>query len=78
MFLLVLTFSPQGFYDNYLYRKKLNELQYRIDSLKRINDSLTVEIELLKSNPEKIEKVAREKYGLIKPGEKVYKIIVEE
>jgi cell division protein FtsB len=33
---------------------------------------------LLKSNPEKIEQVAREKYGLIKPGEKIYKIKIEE
>lgn len=78
LFLLVLTFSDQGFYDHYLYRKNLKDLQTTIDSLKRVNDSLSIEIELLKSNPEKIEKVAREKYGLIKPGEKIYKIKIEE
>lgn len=76
--LLVLTFSNQGFYDHYLQKKNLSELEARIDSLKRVNDSLKTEIELLKSNPEKIEKVAREKYGLIKPGEKIYKIRIEE
>lgn len=78
LFLLVLTFSDQGFYDHYLYRKNLKDVQTTIDSLKRVNDSLSIEIELLKSNPEKIEKVAREKYGLIKPGEKIYKIKIEE
>jgi cell division protein FtsB len=78
LFLLVLTFSDQGFYDHYLYRKNLKDLQTTIDSLKRVNDSLSIEIELLKSNPEKIEKVAREKYGLIKPAEKIYKIKIEE
>ncbi len=78
LFLLVLTFSDQGFYDHYVFKKKLNELQQTIDSLKKVNDSLSVEIELLKSNPEKIEQVAREKYGLIKPGEKIYKIKIEE
>lgn len=76
--LLVLTFSDQGFYDYYKSKNKLKELQYTIDSLKKVNDSLSIEIELLKSNPGKIEQVAREKYGLIKPGEKIYKIKIEE
>lgn len=76
--LLVLTFSNQGFYDHYLQKKKLSELEARIDSMKKVNDSLKTEIELLKSNSQKIEKVAREKYGLIKPSEKVYKIQIEE
>jgi len=78
LFLLVLTFSDRGFYDNYIYRKKLKELQSQIDSLRKVNDSLTVEIELLKTSKEKIEKVARERYGMIKPGEKVYRIRIEE
>jgi len=78
LILLVLTFSERGFYDNYVYRKKLNELQTTIDSLKRVNDSLAVEIELLRTSNDKIEKVAREKYGMIKPGEKVYRIRIEE
>lgn len=77
--ILVLTFSDQGFYYQYYYNKRLTELEGTIDSLKKVNDSLTTEIKLLKSDPEKIESVAREKYGLIKPGEKVYKIhVVEE
>ena len=78
LILLVLTFSDRGFYDNYVYLKKLNELQTTIDSLKRVNDSLAVEIELLRTSNDKIEKVAREKYGMIKPGEKVYRIRIEE
>ncbi len=77
--ILVLTFSDQGFYYHYYYSKRLTELESTIDSLKKVNDSLSIEIKLLKSDPQKIESVAREKYGLIKPGEKVYKIqIVEE
>ncbi|MGB9663768.1 MAG: FtsB family cell division protein [Ignavibacteria bacterium] len=78
LFLLVLTFSDQGFYRHYVYKKNLDELQSRVDSLKKVNDSLSIEINLLKSNLEKIEKVAREKYGMIKPGEKIYKIKIEE
>lgn len=78
LFVLVLTFSDQGFYDHYVYKKNLNELQNTVDSLKKVNDSLSIEIKLLKSDLEKIEKVAREKYGMIKPGEKIYKIKIEE
>ena len=74
LILLALTFSNQGFYDYYLHKNKLKELQSRIDSLRKVNDSLFIEIELLKKDSNKIEQVAREKYGLIKPGEKIYKI----
>lgn len=74
LILLVLTFSNQGFYDYYLHKNKLKELEARIDSLRRVNDSLFIEIELLKKDSNKIEQIAREKYGLIKPGEKIYKI----
>lgn len=76
--MLVLTFSDQGFYYHYYYSKKLRELETTIDSLKNVNDSLATEIKLLKSDQQKIESVAREKYGLIKPGEKVYKIQIIE
>lgn len=78
MILLVLTFSKQGFYDHYLHKKNLSELEERIDSLKRVNDSLSTEIKLLKSDTNKIEQVAREKYGLVKPGEKIYKVRIEK
>jgi len=38
---------------------------------------LQKEIEELKSSDNKIEKVAREKYGMTKEGEKIHKIIVD-
>jgi len=40
-------------------------------------EELQKEIEELKSSENKIEKVAREKYGMTKEGEKIYKIIVD-
>lgn len=76
--LFVLTFSKQGFYDHYIQMKNLTELESRIDSLKKVNDSLSIEIKLLKSDTNKIEQVAREKYGLIKQGERVYKIRIKK
>lgn len=38
---------------------------------------LQKEIEELKSSEDKIEKVAREKYGMTKEGEKIYKVIID-
>jgi cell division protein FtsB len=38
---------------------------------------LQKEIEELKTSDKKIEKVAREKYGMTKEGEEIYKIVVD-
>ena len=38
---------------------------------------LEKEIEELKTSDKKIEKVAREKYGMVKDGEEIYKIVVD-
>ncbi len=78
MLLLVFTFNEQGFYTKYKLNKKLSDLEIQIDRLRKLNDSLAVENELLQKSLFKIEKVARERYGLIKPGEKVFKIRIRE
>lgn len=67
------TFTEKGFYAYYQLKTEKEQLENQIDSLKNTNDSLRKEIKLLQNSDEKIEKVAREKYGMIKPGEKVYK-----
>lgn len=68
-----LIFTEKGFYSYYKMKNEKEQLQLEIDSLTRVNDSLKTEIELLQTSDEKIEKVAREKFGLVKPGEKIYK-----
>jgi cell division protein FtsB len=50
----------------------------RVADLKRENEKLEREVEQLKSDPAMIEAVAREKLGLIRPGEIVIKIGQEE
>ncbi|MBI5403818.1 MAG: septum formation initiator family protein [Ignavibacteriae bacterium] len=52
------------------YEKMLN------DELKK-TDSLKLEIKELNTSDRKIEKVAREKYGMTKDGEKIIKIKVD-
>lgn len=68
-----LIFTEKGFYSYYKMKNEKEQLQLEIDSLTRVNDSLKTEIELLQTSDEKVEKVAREKFGLVKPGEKIYK-----
>ncbi len=55
--------------------KQKNRLyKERIAALEKRNNELTVERERLQDDPVYLEKVAREKMGLIRDGETVYKI----
>lgn len=69
-----LVFTEKGFYTNMKLSSEKNSLRYSLDSIRKANDSLRNEINLLQNNDFKIEKVAREKYSMVRPGEKVYKI----
>jgi cell division protein FtsB len=52
----------------------LAALQERVDQLQAENDSLRQVLHMLEHDVDYIEKVAREEYGMIKPGEKVYRL----
>jgi cell division protein FtsB len=65
-------------FSNYGILKRINleiektTIKKNITQERNIRDSLYKEIGQLKNNKTKIERIAREKYGMIKPGEKVY------
>jgi cell division protein FtsB len=50
-------------------------LQASVDAVDRDIASISGEIERLKSDPLAMEKLARERYGYIYPGDRVYKIV---
>ena len=54
------------------------ELIQKTEELKNESKTLEQDIQKLENNPDLIEKIAREEYGMKKPGEKVYKIKKEE
>ena len=54
------------------------ELIRKTEELKIESETLEQDIQKLENNPDLIEKIAREEYGMKKPGEKVYKIKKEE
>ncbi len=56
-------------------RMKNNELAQRISVLQKRNVQLEQERHLLETDPMYLEKVGRDKMGLIRPGEKIYRIV---
>ena len=60
-----------------MHEKNL-EYKRQIEMLKKKNAQLLEENCLLEEDPEYLERVAREKMGLIKEGEVVYKIVPVE
>ena len=59
-------------------KQKNQEFLQRIQYLEAKNKKLEEEGRFLKNNPEYLEKVAREKMGLIRQGETVYKIVPDK
>jgi cell division protein FtsB len=45
-----------------------------VGALRADTARLTAEVDRLRTDPEYIEQIAREKLGLVKPGERVYKL----
>ena len=53
-------------------QKEINNKQFQLDEVKQKNDRLQEEVEKITSNSsDYIEKLARDRLGMIKPGEKV-------
>ncbi len=74
---LFLVFNDHGILSIYSLSDKKNDLLSQIDLEKKKNDSLKLVLELVKNDLFTIEKIAREKYGYVKQGEKIYFIDTE-
>ena len=55
-------------------RQELRRLEEQVASLEARNDSLRQVLWLLENDLDYVEKVAREEYGMIRPGEQLYRI----
>lgn len=85
VFLLIILFLGYSFFFGdmgYLKYRQLKKNEQRlineINELSKENVLLKKEIELLKNDSSYLEKYAREKFGLIKPGEMVFQFQKEE
>ena len=52
-------------------------LQAHLDSLTAVNDALAARVASLENDPLALERVAREEYGLVRPGELLYRPMEE-
>ena len=75
--LLMLTafFHDEGIFTVFKLQDQMAEMGKNNKLLSEKNHKIRKEIEALKSNPLAIEKIAREKLNLVKPGEIVYQIV---
>jgi cell division protein FtsB len=75
--ILFLSFNEYGIVKYIKLKNQVNELNEKINKVEEENKRLQADIDSLENKvPAKIEKVAREKYNMIRPGE--IKIVVEE
>jgi cell division protein FtsB len=72
---MIFLLSDVGLWNLWKAQRRIETVQARIDDLERKNSAMNGRIERLKSDPFTIEKVARERYGYLKPGDRVYRIV---
>jgi len=67
-------FGPHGFLALRREKQEIENLRQQISQLKHENEQLDKRIKALQSDPEAIERVAREQMRLVRPGEIVYNL----
>ncbi len=74
---MVFVLSDHGLYQLWQLKKEQRAIEERIRELEEENAAMAAERDRLKTDLEYIEKLARERYRMAKPGEKVYRVIPE-
>src|SRR5262245_10636946 len=67
-------FGAHGYLAMRRTKLEIQRVQGEIDRLNQENTDLSQEVKALKSDPHKIESIARDELGLAKPGEVIIKI----
>lgn len=67
-------FGPHGFLAMQRTKNEIARVQADLDRLNQENEKLAEEVKALKSDPHKIESIARDELGLAKSGEVIIKI----
>lgn len=73
----LLIFSDRGLINLWSLKKEKQEIQNEINDLRNQIAMLEKEEEKLKFDEKYIEKIAREKFKMVKPGERVFKVTNE-
>ena len=73
--ILLLFFNDMGIVMWYQLHKERNQIQAEIKQLIIEENVLTNELELLKNDGEYIKKIARERFNMVKSGEKLFRVL---
>ncbi|OGW15471.1 MAG: hypothetical protein A3K09_02975 [Nitrospinae bacterium RIFCSPLOWO2_12_FULL_47_7] len=76
--IMVAVFHKDGILTVNDFKEEQRKLKESNVTLEQENQRIALEIEELKTEPFAIEKLAREKLNLVKPGETVYQIVREK
>ena len=71
----IFIFNDLGLLKWYSLRKERIRIQYEIDELIQRESHLTQEIVKIKSDDTYLEKIARERFQMVKQGEKVFRVV---
>lgn len=74
LFFALLYYSPYGYHNYLVIREDLNQVNNEISELKSKNQELEEEITLLKNDSNYVEKIARQKLGMLKKNEIVFEV----
>ncbi len=73
--IFIFIFGDHGLFQLYTLKKEKKEIQKKIELFREERELLIEEKNRLENDLKYIEKLAREKYKMAKPGEKVFKVI---
>ncbi len=76
-FVLISFFGNQGWLALHKGQEQLKDLESEVEQSKQMVDSLKKEIDRLKNDTSYLEKIAREKLGMARRNEKIYKFVEE-
>jgi len=72
---MLLFFNDMGIVKWYRLKQERLHIQIEIDRLILEEKDLTAEFDRLENDDEYIKKIARERFHMVKPGEKVFRVI---
>ena len=76
--LILFIFGDHGLLQLYKLKRDRAKVQTQIAQLRKERERVMVEKNRLENDIQYLEKLARERYRMVKPGEKVYKVIPEK
>jgi cell division protein FtsL len=76
--LIIFFFGDHGVYQLYRLQQEKTEIQNSIAELREEKKRLEAKKTRLETDYEYIEELAREKYRMAKPGEKVFKVVPKD